>query len=128
MTTTHADPTTGIEAAADKGAGKIICNACPVLCNISEGRSGACDRYANVKGMLTRLDPLVLLQRAVAGEQGLVRLSEAIGPGGAWDKAERAGAVSKSNAVQEGTAPEIFVPKFDCGMVPPRLALKCVAT
>ncbi len=87
MATTHADPTTGIEPAADKGAGKIICNACPVLCNISEGRSGACDRYANVKGTLTRLDPLVLVQRAVAGEQGLVRLSEAIGPGGAWDKA-----------------------------------------
>ena len=73
MTTTHADPSTGVEAAADKGAGKIICNACPVLCNISEGRSGACDRYANLQGVLTRLDPLVLVQRAQAGEQGLVR-------------------------------------------------------
>ena len=49
MSTTHADPTTGTEPAlpeaADKaGTGKIICNACPVLCNISAGRSGACDR------------------------------------------------------------------------------------
>ena len=112
MTTTHADPTTGIEPApapADgdvKDAGKIICNACPVLCNISEGRSGACDRYANVAGILTRLDPLVLVQRAVAGEQALVRLSEAIGPGGAWNKAERAGAVQKLEAAQEVAAQE----------------------
>ena len=83
MSTTHADPTTGIEpATVEKAAGKIICNACPVLCNISAGRSGACDRYANVEGVLTRLDPLVLVQRAVAGEQPLVRLSEAVGPGG----------------------------------------------
>ena len=109
MTTTHADPTTGIESALDKGAGKIICNACPVLCNISEGRSGACDRYANVQGVLTRLDPLVLVQRAVAAEQGLVRLAEAIGPGGAWDKAEPAGAVQKIDAAQESAAPELFV-------------------
>jgi hypothetical protein len=94
MSTTHADPTTGIEPAAVdsdvKGVGKIICNACPVLCNISEGRSGACDRYANVKGTLTRLDPLVLVQRALAEEQALVRLSEEVGPGGAWDKASGA--------------------------------------
>ena len=114
MTSTHADPSTGIEpASADGGAqnmaGKIICNACPVLCNISEGRSGACDRYANVQGVLTRLDPLVLVQRAVAGEQGLVRLAEAIGPGGAWDKAERAGAVQKIDAAQESAAAELFV-------------------
>ena len=108
MTTTHADPTTGVEAAADKGAGKIICNACPVLCNISEGRSGACDRYANVAGVLTRLDPLVLVQRAVTGEQGLVRIVEAIGPGGAWNKAERAGAIQKMDEPR-GTAQEIFV-------------------
>jgi 6-hydroxynicotinate reductase len=41
---------------------KITCNACPVLCQISPARSGACDRYANVAGVLTRVDPLVLLQ------------------------------------------------------------------
>ena len=44
-------------------ANKIECNACPVLCQITEGRSGACDRYANVQGILTRVDPLVLLSR-----------------------------------------------------------------
>ena len=42
---------------------KIICNACPVLCQISPGRSGACDRYANMDGVLTRVDPMVLLER-----------------------------------------------------------------
>lgn len=42
---------------------KITCNACPVLCQISSGRSGACDRYANVDGVLTRVDPMVLLKR-----------------------------------------------------------------
>ncbi|OVZ60076.1 6-hydroxynicotinate reductase [Pigmentiphaga sp. NML080357] len=42
---------------------KIECNACPVLCQITEGRSGACDRYANVDGNLVRVDPVVLLRR-----------------------------------------------------------------
>ncbi len=46
------------------GAGrKIECNACPVLCQITEGRSGACDRYANVAGALTRVDPVLLMGR-----------------------------------------------------------------
>ena len=29
---------------------KIECNACPVLCQISAGKTGACDRYANHEG------------------------------------------------------------------------------
>jgi hypothetical protein len=40
----------------------ITCDACPVLCRIREGRAGACDRYANVAGVLTRVDPLLLVQ------------------------------------------------------------------
>jgi hypothetical protein len=43
--------------------GKIECNACPVLCQISAGKSGACDRYANEGGQLVRLDPLIVLRR-----------------------------------------------------------------
>ena len=39
----------------------IICDACPVLCRIRPNQTGACDRYANVAGRLTRTDPLVLL-------------------------------------------------------------------
>ena len=45
-------------------AGKVECNACPVLCQITEGRSGACDRYANVAGELVRVDPVVVMSRA----------------------------------------------------------------
>ena len=43
--------------------GIIRCDACPVLCRIRPGRSGACDRYANADGRLIRTDPLVLAQR-----------------------------------------------------------------
>ncbi|WP_428926320.1 6-hydroxynicotinate reductase [Marinibacterium sp. SX1] len=41
---------------------KIRCDACPVTCFIAEGRSGACDRYANQDGALVRLDPLTILE------------------------------------------------------------------
>ena len=47
---------------------KIECNACPVLCQISEGRTGACDRYANRAGALVRVDPVILLRRELASE------------------------------------------------------------
>ncbi|HUP06867.1 MAG TPA: 6-hydroxynicotinate reductase [Caldimonas sp.] len=47
---------------------KIECNACPVLCQISPGKTGACDRYANDAGTLVRVDPVVLLRRTVAAE------------------------------------------------------------
>ncbi|MEQ8708488.1 MAG: 6-hydroxynicotinate reductase [Rhodospirillales bacterium] len=44
--------------------GLVRCDACPVLCRIRDGKTGACDRYANVDGVLTRVDPLVITQRA----------------------------------------------------------------
>jgi len=43
--------------------GKIRCDACPVLCYIKDGRSGACDRYANDGGELVRVDAFTILQR-----------------------------------------------------------------
>lgn len=43
---------------------KIRCDACPVMCYIAEGKSGACDRYANHDGALVRLDPLTIIQDA----------------------------------------------------------------
>ena len=46
-------------------ADKIECNACPVLCQISAGKVGACDRYANQDGTLVRLDPVLILQRGL---------------------------------------------------------------
>ena len=48
---------------------KIECNACPVLCQITEGRSGACDRYANVEGVLTRVDPVLVMRRAIERQE-----------------------------------------------------------
>ena len=44
---------------------KIRCDACPVLCYIRLGMTGACDRYANYDGELVRVDPHVLLERTV---------------------------------------------------------------
>ena len=44
-------------------AGNVRCDACPVLCIIRPGRTGACDRYANVEGRLARVDPLVVAER-----------------------------------------------------------------
>jgi len=44
-------------------ANKVLCDACPVLCQISEGRLGACDRWGNVGGTLTRMDPILLMRR-----------------------------------------------------------------
>jgi hypothetical protein len=60
--------------------GKIRCDACPVLCYIADGKSGACDRYANHGGTLVRVDPLTII---AGGEQALVPfLPEA---GDDWD-------------------------------------------
>ncbi len=50
--------------AAEEGGSIVRCDACPVLCRIREGRAGACDRYANMNGVLTRVDPLVVAERA----------------------------------------------------------------
>ena len=49
--------------------GKVECNACPVLCHISQGRVGACDRYANHGGLLVRLDPVVFLSQQAQDDQ-----------------------------------------------------------
>ena len=44
---------------------KIRCDACPVMCFIADGKSGACDRYANENGEIIRLDPLVILSNQI---------------------------------------------------------------
>jgi hypothetical protein len=67
MTTTHADPAAPEEAAllaaTQREPGILTCDACPVLCRIRPGKTGACDRYGNVEGRLTRMDPLTVLAR-----------------------------------------------------------------
>jgi hypothetical protein len=58
-------------------ADKIECNACPVLCQIGPGKTGACDRYANHEGALVRVDPVVLLRRTLAaGDTAVVPFAD----------------------------------------------------
>lgn len=68
--------------AAEGEDGIIRCDACPVLCRIRPGRSGACSRYANENGLLVRTDPVVLLAEAVETGQPLVPFAENAGD---WD-------------------------------------------
>ena len=58
-----------VSSDSSSAARKIVCNACPVLCQISEGRTGACDRWGNFNGGLTRVDPVVLFKK-VTGTAG----------------------------------------------------------
>jgi hypothetical protein len=68
---------------------KVECNACPVLCQISEGRAGACDRYANQAGVLVRVDPVVLLRKTLeAGDAALVPFSGRAASMGAAEDAD----------------------------------------
>jgi hypothetical protein len=53
-----------LAATAERGGSIITCDACPVLCRIRLGLTGACDRYGNIDGRLTRMDPLTVLGRA----------------------------------------------------------------
>ena len=45
---------------------KIRCDACPVMCFIAPGQTGACDRYGNDAGRIVRTDPVVMLSAAAA--------------------------------------------------------------
>ena len=56
---------------------KIRCDACPVMCFIRPGMSGACDRYANQGGQLVRVDPHVLLDRTLSAGGKLVPFADA---------------------------------------------------
>jgi len=60
-----------------KDDGLIRCDACPVLCRIRDGRTGACDRYGNFGGKLTRMDPVVVAQKVLDEEGELVPFATA---------------------------------------------------
>ncbi len=68
MTTTHAATDAPDEAALRTALtvepGIVTCDACPVLCRIRPGKTGACDRYGNIDGTLTRRDPLTRAVRS----------------------------------------------------------------
>ena len=42
------------------------------MCYISEGKTGACDRYANHDGKIIRCDPLTIIDRRLAKGDDLV--------------------------------------------------------
>lgn len=60
----------------------IRCDACPVLCYIKLGQTGACERYGNSNGQLVRVDPHILLDRAKSQGTRLVPFLESEGE---WD-------------------------------------------
>jgi hypothetical protein len=82
--------------AKDREAGIVTCDACPVLCRIRPGRTGACDRYGNVEGRLARLDPLVIAARA--GSDGVIPFL-----GAGWDGAMLSGATAFVTGIGAGT-------------------------
>lgn len=63
--------------------GKIRCDACPVMCFIADGRSGACDRYANDGGDLVRLDAFTILEQSARSGGKIVPFLD--NPDADWD-------------------------------------------
>jgi len=80
--------------------GIVKCDACPVLCRIRPGKTGACDRYGNVEGVLTRMDPLVVAQAAEASGAGVVPFLEGARD---WDGSVLAGAPTFVTGIGSGT-------------------------
>jgi hypothetical protein len=77
----------------------VTCDACPVLCRIREGKAGACDRYANLAGVLTRTDPLVLAQQVIDQHGAVVPFLA----GQEWDGALVPGAPTFVTGIGSGT-------------------------
>ncbi len=78
----------------------IRCDACPVLCYIKLGQTGACDRYGNFNGQLVRVDPHVLLDRAKSEGTPLVPFLEREGE---WDGTLMKSADTFVTAIGAGT-------------------------
>ncbi len=78
----------------------IRCDACPVLCYIKPGRTGSCDRYANHDGRLVRIDPHVVLDRALSRGESVVPFLEKARE---WDGTLVSGAETFVTAIGAGT-------------------------
>jgi hypothetical protein len=65
----NADVWSETKADEAKDDGVITCDACPVLCRIRPEKTGACSRYGNVGGKLTRTDPVIVTQQ-ISDENG----------------------------------------------------------
>lgn len=69
--------------APEKTAGeKLRCDACPVMCYIAEGRTGACDRYGNFGSRIVRCDPVTILEHQIEAGKPVVEFEKREG---AWD-------------------------------------------
>jgi hypothetical protein len=77
----------------------VVCDACPVLCRIRPGKTGACDRYANLDGKLTRTDPLVLAQSIIDEKGEMVPFLD----GDGWDGTLVANARTFVTGIGSGT-------------------------
>ncbi|NMG38147.1 6-hydroxynicotinate reductase [Chelativorans sp. ZYF759] len=63
--------------APEKTAGeKLRCDACPVMCYIAEGRTGACDRYGNFGNRIVRCDPVTILEHQIDAGQPVVEFEK----------------------------------------------------
>jgi len=93
---TDAPEAEALAHAKDREAGIVTCDACPVLCRIRPGKTGACDRYANESGKLVRLDPLVIAARA--GRDGVIPFL-----GAEWDGSALSGATAFVTGIGAGT-------------------------
>lgn len=76
-------------AGPSQAGGKIRCDACPVMCYIAEGRTGACDRYGNRDGRIVRLDPLTILEHRAESGGAAVPFETGAGREGALVATER---------------------------------------
>jgi hypothetical protein len=104
MTTSGETPTPPVPAEAAGSGDIVVCDACPVLCRIREGRTGACSRYGNVGGQLARMDPMVLAQQVIDENGELVSFLGKDGGGGAdWDGSLIAGAPTFVTGIGSGT-------------------------
>ncbi|MCH2299872.1 MAG: 6-hydroxynicotinate reductase, partial [SAR324 cluster bacterium] len=79
---------------------KVNCDACPILCRISPGKTGSCDRYGNIDGKLQRLDPVLITQRTLEQEQQVVPFLES---SQGWDGSLMAQDAIFPTAVGSGT-------------------------
>jgi hypothetical protein len=102
MTETKTSTDTPSEAALAEAKAKAVdivtCDACPVLCRIRPGKTGACDRYGNVEGALVRMDPFVITQRALAQDGKLVPFM-----GKEWNGSVLSGATAFVTGIGAGT-------------------------
>lgn len=85
---------------------KLRCDACPVMCYIAEDRTGACDRYGNFGGRITRCDPVRILEhRAERGDEVVLRDMS-----GDWDGNPVDGSQRFVSAIGAGTTYPDFKP------------------